>query len=238
MTMRALRDTVIVRERADLDPGITDIIIPDVAKRFNPSMTPDHLCYAEIVSVGPGSIEQPRIAVSPGMIVTFDLANVSHAYIEDGAGYQILPQKALVERGVYVPGEPLQLEPILDWVITAQDDEAMAAQISKHVRAPDSILSDGQRTDTLVDGSMRLVYERVVGKGAGRLHRIRRLPQGDPGRLAYDDQRAKDVWFEVWDEPGVEVGELIAFTPSASTRFRRDGKYYRATAWGELQFAL
>lgn len=236
--MRALRDTVIVRERADLDPGITDIIIPDMAKRFNPSMTPDHLCYAEIVSVGPGSIEQPRINVSPGMIVTFDLANVSHAYIRDGAGYQILPQKALVEKGCYVVGEPLVLKPLLDWVITVQDSEAMASEISKHIRAPDSILVDGQRTDTLVDGSMRLVYERVVGVGAGRLHRIRRLPEGDPQRLAYDDQRVPDVWVERWDVPDVELGELIAFTPSASTRFRRDGKYYRATPWGELQFAL
>ncbi len=238
--MRALRDTVIVRERADLDPGITDIVIPDIAKQFNPSMSPDHLCYAEVVSVGPGSIEQPRLKLKLGDIVTFDLANVSHAFIEGGAGYQVLPQKAIVERRViynWDAGE-CRYEAMLDWVITVQDRDAHADRISSLVRAPDTILSDGQRTDQMKDGNMRLVYERVVSAGPGRLHRIRRLPEGDPQRLAYDDQRAPDRWVEHWDVPDVATGELIAFSPSASTRFRRDGKFYRATPWTELQFAL
>lgn len=230
--MRALRDTVIVRERADLDPGISEIAIPDIAKRFSPTQEPDHLCYGEVVSIGPGSIEQPGVPVRVGDLVTFDLSNVSHAYILEGQGYQVLPQKALTERltgGAW--------EPLLDWVITVQDADAMAQRISKLVRAPDTILADGQRTETVTkDGNVRLVYERVAAAGPGRVHRVRLLPSGDPNRLAYDDQRAPDRWVEMLDEPDVKRGDIVAFCPSASTRFRRDGVFCRATPWGELQF--
>lgn len=232
--MRAVRDSVIVRERADLDPGITDIVVPDIAKRFNPTVEPDHLCYAEVVSVGPGSLEQSRVELSVGDIVTFDLANVSHAYIADGIGYQVLPQKAIVE--VRIDGE---FQAILDWVVTVQDQEAMAAGISQLVRAPDTILVDGQRTENQTrDGNVRLVYERVVSFGRGRKHAYRRLPEGDPTRLAYDDQRAPDRWVERWSVPEVSRGELIAFSPSAATRFRRGGQYHRAVPWCEVQFSL
>lgn len=232
--MRAVRDTVIVRERADLDPGITDLVIPDIAKRFNPSVEPDHLCYGEVVSIGPGSLEQSRVDIREGDIVTFDLANVSHAFIEQGKGYQVLPQKALVER--QVEGE---FRAILDWVITTQDADAMSAHISAVVRVPDTVIVDGQRTETATrDGNIRMVYERVVSVGLGRKHAYRKYPEGDSQRLAYDDQRAPDRWTERWSVPDVSSGDLVAFCPSAATRFRRGGKFHRAVAWDEIHFVL
>lgn len=227
--MRAIRDTVIVKERGDLDPGISDLlVIPDTAKRVSPSVEPDHMCYGEIVSIGPGSIEQPLIEwLRVGAIVTYDLANVNHAYIADGVGYQIVPQKAIVECDGAV---------LLDWVVTVQDTDAMQQAISKHVLMPDGILIDGQRTESVTaDGNMKLVYERVVGVGPGRRYYVRDLPPGDPKRLAYDDVRAPDRYSVRMSIPDVKREDLVAFSPSAATRFRRGGKYYRAVPWDECQ---
>ena len=229
--MRALRDTVVVRERGDLDPGISEcIIVPETAKRFSPSVQPDHLCYAEIVSIGPGSIEQPLVErLRVGAIVTFDLANVSHAFIEDGKGYQVLPQKAIVESDEV---------PLLDWVITVQDPKAMNKAITSIV-LPDTILVDGQRSDSVTaDGNLKLVYERVVAVGPGRRYRVRDLPPNDHKRLAYDDVRAPDKYVTRISIPDCKKDDLIAFSPSAATRFRRGGKYYRAVPWDEVQFAV
>lgn len=228
--MRAVLDNIVVRERSDLDPDTAILFIPDTARKFQPTAQPDHLCYAEVVSIGRGSVEQPTIAnLNPGDIVMFDLANVSHAFIEDGAGYQVMPQKALC--AVMVEGEPRAL---LDWVITEQDLEASNARISSLIRAPDSILVDGQRTDEIQDGNMRMVFERVVSVGRGRRYAIRDLPRGDVKRLAYDDVRAPDRYTERMAIPECVPGELVAFSPSASTRFRRNGKFYRATPCDEI----
>ena len=219
--MRAVLDNVVVRERSDLDPDTAILHIPDTAKKFAPTAQPDHMCYAEVVSIGRGSIEQHTIAsLREGDIVMFDLANVSHAFIEDGAGYQVMPQKALA--AVIVEGEP---QALLDWVITEQDLDASSKRISSLIRAPDSILVDGQRTDELIDGSMRIVFERVVSTGKGRRYAIRELPRGDLKRLAYDDVRAPDRYVEKLTVPQCEPGELVAFSPSASTRFRRNGNF-------------
>jgi co-chaperonin GroES (HSP10) len=231
--MRAVRDNILVKERPDLDPGVTDIIVPDVAKRFGPSMAPDHLCYAEVVSIGPGSIADNKITARAGDIVTFDLCNVSHAYIQQGQGYMVLPQKAIIEIQ-----RAHGYQPILDWVITRQDVEAMAASMSRYIRAPDYVLVDGQRTDSLVDGSMRIVVERVVASGSGRKHSVRRCPDGPRSSSAYDDQRLPDVWVERLDVPQLVPGQLVAFSPSASVRFRRGGAWYRATPWHEMQFTV
>lgn len=229
--MRAYRDSVIVRERSDLDPGISAmLIVPEVAKRFSPTPEPDHYCYGEVVSIGPGSIEQPSIAsLSVGDIVTYDLANVSHAFMAKGHGYQVVPQKALVESNGVA---------LLDWVVTVQDTKAMNEAITTLV-LPDTVLSSGQRTENMTtDGNMRIVYERVVKVGPGRKYRIRRLPDGDVNRLAYDDVRAPDTYVTRNSRPECLPGELIAFCPSAATRFRRDGNYYRAVPWEECQFIL
>lgn len=230
--MKAYRDSVIVRERSDLDPGISDILlIPETAKRFTPSPEPDHLCYGEVVSIGQGSIEQPSIAtLRVGDIVTYDLANVSHAYIQDGTGYQVVPQKALVEANGVA---------LLDWVVTVQDEKAAGDAISKSVLVPGTIIADGQRTENFTkDGNMRIVYERVVSVGPGRRYRRRDIPDNDEKRLAYDDIRAPDTYKTCISIPECKAGDLIAFCPSAATRFRRGGKFHRAVPYEEVQFAL
>lgn len=235
--MRAILDGVVCKERTDLDPGFTTIpgfVLPEVSKQVNPTMRPDILCYGEIVSIGPGSINCPRIAgIKVGDVVCYDLANVDHAYYdsETSTGYQKMSQKALA--AVMVEDE---LHALTDWVITEQDNDAMRRFAGISIEVPDSVMVEGARTDTLNDGSMRLIVERVVSVGKGRRYSIRCLPPGDPGRLAYDDIRAPDRYIERMSIPLLERGDLVAFSPSASTRFRRNGKWYRATPWDEMQF--
>lgn len=233
--MRAILDGVVVKERTDLDPGFTTIpgfVLPEISRQTSPTMRPDILCYGEITSIGPGSINCPRIrGINVGDVVCYDLANVDHAYYDGEAetGYQKMSQKALC--AVQVEGD---LRALTDWVITEQDNSAMREFVGLD-EVPDDVLINGMRSDELNDGSMRIIVERVVSVGIGRRYSIRCLPQGDPGRLAYDDIRAPDRYIEKLSVPAVVKGDLVLFSPSASTRFRRNGKWYRATPWEEMQ---
>lgn len=232
--MRILHDRVLVRERSDLDPGMTTIpgfVFPEISSNINPTITPDIMCYGEIVAIGPGSVNQPAISsLKVGDVVMYDLANVDHAYTDGtGAGHQLMSQKALA--AVLVEGEP---QALLDWVITEQDNAAMKAYVGS-IEVPDEVLINGERTDKISDGSMRLIVERVHSVGKGRRYCVRQLPRNDTKRLAYDDARAPDRWIECESVPDVRKGDLMLFSPSASTRFRRNGQWYRATAWDEFQ---
>jgi hypothetical protein len=235
--MRAILDGVVCKERTDLDPGFTTIpnfVLPEISRQTSPSMRPDIICYGEVTSIGPGSINCPRIkGVKVGDVVLYDLANVDHAYYdsETETGYQKLSQKALC--AVMVEGEP---RAIGDWVITERDDVAMKNFIGHGIDVPDEVLMNGQRTDELQDGSMRLIVERVVSAGSGRRYSIRLLPRGDGQRLAYDDIRAPDRWVERESVPQCVAGDLLGFSPSASTKFRRGGRSFRVTPWDEMQF--
>lgn len=234
--MKAILDGVVCKERTDLDPGFSTIpgfVLPEISRQTSPSMRPDILCYGQVTSLGPGSINCPQIrGVRVGDVVLYDLANVDHAYYdsETQTGYQKLSQKALC--AVMVEGEPKALT---DWVITERDDAAMKRFIGGAVDVLDSVLIDGQRTDELNDGSMRLIVERVVSAGIGRRYSIRVLPRDDPGRLAYDDIRAPDRYVERVSVPQCVLGDLMLFSPSASTKFRRNGRSFRVTPWEEFQ---
>lgn len=235
--MRAILDGVVVKERTDLDPGFSTIpgfVLPEISRQTSPSMRPDILAYGQITSLGIGSINCPQIrGVRVGDVVCYDLANVDHAGYdgETQEGYQKMSQKALCA----VQREDGSLHALTDWVITEQDNEAMKKFVGLD-EVPDDVLINGMRTDELNDGSMRLIVERVVSAGTGRRYAIRVLPPGDPKRLAYDDIRAPDRYVERMSVPEVVAGDLVGFSPSASTRFRRNGKWYRATPWDEMQF--
>jgi hypothetical protein len=153
-------------------------------------------------------------AVNVGDIVVLPLFSCSKVVVLKKEIGILVAMRALA--GVITDlGQPNEaVRAINDFVLTRQDREAFEAHMNGGLILPEDFVSDGIPVDGGSDGIVRICLERCMSAGGGVYLK-------------------KALW-----KPKQRKGELIAFNPLATCRFRRFGQFFRLVPSEDCQFAL
>lgn len=212
--MRAFNDLIILRPREDLEQkwNSSTIITPDTALVSADSMVGfqhDHAAIAEVYRVP----EDCATDLQPGDGVILPLFCASKVVCIDGVPYLAAKKGAIAARVRDVGGPAERLEALNGFVLTKRAREEFEKHFHGGLLLTEDQVDDGIHCDGGSDGIVRIVCERTVSVGVTYLN---------PGI----------------QKPAQRVGELVAFNPMGSCRFRRFGVNYRLTPSEFMQFAL
>ncbi len=225
---------VILKPREDLDRAWNSSLIytPDSALTGASSLTindeeprTDHAAIAEVIHVGPGSLECPDLSsVSVGDIVVIPLYGASKIVVVDEQMHLLCKFSGLsgIVRNLGKPNETL--EALNDNVLTKRDRDAFEKHMAGGMLMPEDFLSDGFPCDQSNDGIVRVLLERVCHVGGGLWE------QHLDGRIKLNPRLKRGKQ---------EQGELVGFNPLASgCRFRRWGVFYHLVPYEDIGFAI
>jgi hypothetical protein len=224
---------VVLRPREDLDRAWNSSLIytPDTALTGASSLTiqdeaprTDHTAIAEIVHIGPGSLECPDlVGAAVGDIVALPLYGASKVVVLDKEVCLLSKFNGLagIVRNLGKPNETI--EAINNYVLTRRDRDAFEAHMYGGLLMPEEFLSDGMPCDEGIHGIVRVLLERVVHTGGGLWEQFK------DGRIKLNPRLRK---------PPQRKEELVGFNPLASCRFRRFGVFYHLVPYEDISFGL
>lgn len=218
--MRALSNQVVLKPREDLEDAFATPCRVNIQTGF---IEPRPF-YGEVVSVGPGDQCHPDIPeLRKGDVVVWNLAKIGPPIIEHGVPLIIISFGALLGRMVAPGTREEECVPLLDQVLTVQDDLAMQRQISSYITLPGSVARDGmkEKDSTIIS----TVWERVVGVGKGITYHGRNTCA-----------RCKDE-LQRTEVPDLRKHDLVCFNPAWSIDWRRGGRNLRFTPYSEIRAA-
>jgi len=231
--LKAYEDMVVLRPREDLDRAWNSSLIytPDTALTGASSLTiqdeaprTDHTAIAEIVHIGPGSLECPDlVGAAVGDIVALPLYGASKVVVLDKEVCLLSKFNGLagIVRNLGKPNETI--EAINNYVLTRRDRDAFEAHMYGGLLMPEEFLSDGMPCDEGIHGIVRVLLERVVHTGGGLWEQFK------DGRIKLNPRLRK---------PPQRKEELVGFNPLASCRFRRFGVFYHLVPYEDISFGL
>lgn len=213
--MRAFNDLIILRPREDLERkwNSASIITPDSALTSADDMVGfrhDHAAIAEVYRL-PEDYAGDDLKVGDGVVLP--LFSASKVVLIDGVPYLAAKRTAIAARVTALGEASEKIEALNGYVLTRQDVDAMQNRMYGGMVLQDEYLDDGLPCDSGSDGIVRLVLERCVSVGTAYLS-------------------------PTLQKPKQRKGELLAFNPYASCRFRRFGRKYRLTPNEDIQFGL
>lgn len=216
--MRPLSNQVVLKPREDLETvGGAPIRVNVQTGLIEPRPV-----YGEVVAIGAGDQLHPDIPdIRPGDVVVWDLSKIGPPVIEHGQPRILVSFNALLGR-LHKPGTPdEECQAILDLVLTVEDKDMMARQVSKLIVTPDSVVRDGMQE---AKGSpVSTVWERVVSAGRGITFQGRTMC----ARCKEHLQRT--------EVPDVRKHDLVCFNPAWAIDWRRHGRNYRFTPYSEIR---
>jgi hypothetical protein len=179
--------------------------------------------FGEVIAIGPGDQLHPDIPdIRRGDVVVWDLSKIGPPVIEHGETRILVSFNALLAR-LDRPGKPdEECQAILDLVLTVQDRDMMARQVSRLIHTPDSIVRDGMK-EAEGDCPISTVWERVVSVGRGITYQGRTLCA-----------RCKDH-LQRTEVPDLRKHDLVCFNPAWAIDWRRGGRNYRFTPYSEIR---
>lgn len=212
--MRAFNDLIILRPREDLERkwNSSVIITPDTVLTSAEDMVGfrhDHAAIAEVYRVP----EDCKTDLKEGDGVVLPLYSGSKVVLIDGCAYLAAKRDAIAARVTGVGEASEKVEALNGYILTRQDVDAMQNHMHGGLILSDDYLDDGIPCDGGADGIVRLVLERCVSVGSAYLS-------------------------PTLQKPAQRKGELLAFNPYNSCRFRRFGVKYRLTPNEAMNFAL
>lgn len=213
--MRAFNDLVILAPREELERSWNSsvIITPDSVLTSADDMVGfrhDHTAIAEVFRL-PEDYAGTELAVGDGVLLP--LFSGSKVICIDGKMFLACKRSAIAAKVIDLGKPSEKIEALNGYVLTRQDIDAMQNRMYGGLVLSDDYLDDGIPCDGGSDGIVRLVLERCVSVGSVYLS-------------------------PVLQKPKQRKGELLAFNPFASCRFRRFAVKYRLTPNEDIQFGL
>ncbi len=213
--MRAFNDLVILQPREELERAwnSSTIITPDSVLTSADDMVGfrhDHTAIAEVYRL-PEDYTGSELREGDGVLLP--LFSGSKVVCIDGKMFLSCKREAIAARVLDLGAPTERIEALNGYVLTRQDADAMQRRMNGGLILQDDYLDDGIPCDGGSDGIVRLALERCVSVGSAYLRPVLQTPK----------QRK---------------GELLAFNPYASCRFRRFSVKYRLTPNEDIQFGL
>jgi hypothetical protein len=214
--MRALSNQVVIKTREDLEEPYAPPC------RIGPGGIEPRPFFGEVVSVGKGDQLHPDIPeLRKGDIVLWNLAKMGLPGVEHGRAFMLNSFNSLLARVDKVGTKDEEITAILDMVLTVEDPDMMARQISSALVLPQSVVRDGMQE---AKGSpVAAVWERVLSVGKGITFAGRTMCA-----------RCKDH-LQRTEVPDIRRHDLVCFNPAWSVDWRRGGRNLRFTPYSEIR---
>lgn len=217
--MRPLSNQVVLKPREDLEEtfSATPIRVNKQTGLIEPRPV-----FGEVVAIGPGDQLHPDIPdIRKGDIVVWDLSKIGPPVIEHGQTRILVSFNALLGRLVKPGTKEEECQAILDLVLTVEDADMMARQVSGLIITPPSVVRDGMQEES--GSPISTVWERVVSVGKGITFQ---------GRTTC--ARCKDELCRT-EVPDLRRHDLVCFNPAWAIDWRRGGRNYRFIPYSEVR---
>lgn len=267
--IRAINNTILCRPRPDIhaqlcrfatageeiDSAIFGKVRVDNSVSYDVTSQPNNFAFGEVISMGRGPAwMEPRYlpAISPGSIIGFDLATVSHAHPFEGEILFMMPIDAALCRfdvGARLPA------PLGGWILTEEDPVSLRRfQFRDRKSAlilPDTVHAKGLKTNDRTWSRVTIAVEKVLAVGTGgycvtdkAMDRVigwkeKSAPVMDSQNRVVRHERWRDPVFEkermlVVPEPEA-VGLVAAFMPVMSVDLYAYGARHRFSTWDRVR---
>ncbi len=216
--MRALSNQVVIKPREDLEDAYATPCRVNIAT----SLIEPRPFFGEVVNVGKGDQQHPDIPdLRKGDVIVWNLAKIGPPVIEHGQPLILISFNALLGRMVNPGTREEECIPLLDQVLTVQDDLAMQRQISSYIEMPGTVGRDGMKEGH--NSIISTVWERVVGVGRGITYHGRTMCA-----------RCKDELIRT-EVPDLRKHDLVCFNPAWAIDWRRGGRNMRFLPYSEVR---
>src|SRR5690606_37385688 len=140
--MKALGNQVVIKPREDLEEPYA----PPCRITAQTGLIEPRPFFGEVLSVGPGDQLHPDIPeLRKGDIVLWNLAKIGPPVIEHGVPLIIVSFNALLARVDKAGTKDEEITALLDMVLTVEDQDMMARQISSALALPPSVARNGMQ---------------------------------------------------------------------------------------------
>lgn len=216
--MRALSNQVVIEPREDLEDAWATPCRVNIAT----NLIEPRPFFGEVVSVGPGDQMHPDIPdLVAGDVVVWNLAKIGPPIVEHGRPLILISFNALLGKILNPGTKEERCQPLLDQVLTVEDPDMMARQVSSALILPQSVVRGGMQEEA--NGVVSTVWERVIGVGRGITYHGRNTC----ARCKEHLQRT--------ETPDLVEGDLVCFNPAWAIDWRRGGRNLRFTPYSEIR---
>jgi hypothetical protein len=216
--MKALSNQVVIKPREDLEEPYA----PPCRINAQTGLIEPRPFFGEVLSVGPGDQLHPDIPeLRKGDIVLWNLAKIGPPVIEHGVPLIIVSFNALLARVDKAGTKDEEITALLDMVLTVEDQDMMARQISSALALPPSVARNGMQENK--GSPISTVWERVLSVGKGITFAGRTMCA-----------RCKDELCRT-EVPDLRKHDLVMFNPAWAVDWRRGGRNLRFTPYSEIR---